>query len=327
MAFKVTSQNKSESSDAPKIDYAALNQYVVDTCDLQDQTTLNGYVAMLVDLGEQEQEDAEVPFVGSAADEAAEIEKNPGTYFKDGINEQTKKSERLKCWPQKPKQAVAFGIDFPDIQLDKGQFFGDDSGDTKPLRLWLGGSFFMGKDIGMVVARPTFLKENTKMGKWGLDAKNVAYQMALSGKLIKPSEVFKAIDIDQLIGLTHQFSARVHMKESKGKSYYTEECKFIGALGRGQSQFEPETPLHLIQMDDDNSTEAVRYLPNHVVNTIKRANNFEGSKLQKQLEERYAQKEEAEEAPTAQKAPAAKVAKPAVKKPMVEDVMDDDLPF
>jgi hypothetical protein len=326
MAFKVTSQNKSESSDAPKIDYAALNQYVVDTCDLQDQTTLNGYVAMLVDLGEQEQEDAEVPFVGSEADEAAEIEKNPNTYFKDSINEQTKKPERLKCWPQKPKQAVAFGIDFPDIQLDKGQFFGDDSGDTKPLRLWLGGSFFMGKDIGMVVARPTFLKITKQTGKWSLSAKHVAYQMAVASRLIKPGETFMPENIDQLLGQTYQFSARVHMKESKGKSYYTEECKFIGALGRGQSQFEPETPLYLVQMDDDNAAEAVHYLPNHVVNTIKRANNFEGSKLQKQLEERYAQKEEAEEAPPAPKAPAAKVARPAVKKPLVEEE-DLESPF
>jgi hypothetical protein len=329
MSFKVTTSTKSESSSAPKIDYNALNEYLVETAGLHDPETVVGYVSMLVDLGNQEQADAEVPFVGSSEEEEKELDKKEGAYFKDGINEKTKKPTRLFCYPQPPKQAVAIAVDFPDILVDKGKFFGDPN--PLPLRLWLGGSFWLGADIGMVVARPAFLKENTKFGNglWSLDSKNVLYQMAVSAGLVKQGEVFRPTQIDQILGTAHQFSAQVCFTENKGKQYYTEKLKFVGKLGRGQAMPELLTTPHMIQLDDENEEDAVRFLPNFVVNTIKRANNFEGSKLQEQLANRTydkpAEKEEKAEAPAPAK-PVAK-AKPVVKKPVVEDDLDETSPF
>ena len=327
MGFKVTSSTKSESSNAPKIDYNALNEYVVETAGLQDPETVVGYVSMIVDLGNQAQEDAEVPFAGSDDEETAELAKKTNSYFKDGIDEKTKKPNRLFCYPQPDKQAVAIAVDFPDILVDKGQFFGDSN--PLPLRLWLGGSFFLGVDIGMVVARPTFLKENTKLGnnKWSLDQKNVLYQMAVSAGLVKPGEVFRPNQIDQLLGTAHQFSAQVCFNEHKGKQYYNEKLKFVGKLGRGQISPELLTTPHLIQLDEDNEEDAVKFLPHFVVNTIKRANNFEGSKLQEQLANRTYDKpaEEKKEAPVAV---APTKAKPVAKKsPVVEDDEDLTSPF
>lgn len=330
MGFKVTTSTKSESSNAPKIDYNALNEYLVETAGLQDPETVVGYVSMLVDLGNQEQADAEVPFVGTSEEEEKELDKKDGAYFKDGINEQTKKPTRLFCYPQPPKQAVAIAVDFPDIIVDKGQFFGNSA--PLPLRMWLSGTFFMGAEIGMVIARPTFLKENTKIGAWSLDQRNVLYQMAVSAGLVKPGEPFTAPQIDQLLGTSHQFSAQISFTESKGKRYLNERLKFVGKLGRGQAMPELLTTPHMIQLDDENEEDAVKFLPNFVVNTIKRANNFKGSKLEKQLANRTydnkpSEKEDKAEAPTPAK-PVAK-AKPVVKKPapVHDDYMDDDIPF
>lgn len=99
MAFKNYSSKK-ETSTESNIDWNALNNYIVETADLQEPTTVPGVVVGLVDLGEQEQEDAEMTFTGGAEAEPAEIAKNPNTYFKDGIDPITRQKVRLKCWPQ-----------------------------------------------------------------------------------------------------------------------------------------------------------------------------------------------------------------------------------
>ena len=135
MVFKTSGVAKNESADKPKVDYDAINQYRVDTAGLEKREVLVGYVAGIVDLGTQKQPDAEYEFDGDADDEAAEIEKNPSTYFKDGVNEKGK-TVRLKCYPQRPVQAVVLAIDFPDITLDIGQFFGKSN--PQPLRMFTG---------------------------------------------------------------------------------------------------------------------------------------------------------------------------------------------
>ena len=64
---------------------------------------------------------------------------------------------RLYDWSvglKKPIQSVAVAVDFPDIMIDKGQFFGAKEENPKPLRLYLGGSFYI-PEIGMVIGRPT----------------------------------------------------------------------------------------------------------------------------------------------------------------------------
>ena len=280
MAFNVTAATRSES-DQPKVDYEKMNQYLVETAGLETKEVLAGYISGIVDLGEQEQDDAEIVFNGDEADEAAAIEKHPLTYFKDGIDEETKKPVRLKCWPQKPIQSVAVSVDFPDIIIDKGQFFGESN--PQPLRLWLGGQFFI-HDVGMVVGRPTPLKENTSLGKWSFDKKHLFHKMAVACKLIKSDEVFKPRDIDQLLGKAFQFETQIYFKEVKGKKYLTEYIKFNGGLGRGQAVPEIVNPPFVVQFTEKNDEEALGQLRWHIINTIKRAKNYEGSEIQKQLE-------------------------------------------
>ena len=316
MSFDTYGVAQNESSGGKTVDFDELNKYVVETAKLQDRETLVGYVSMIVDLGTQEQPDAEVAFKGDEDDEKEEVAKNPNTYFKDGIDQQTRKPVRLKCWPQKPVQCVAVAVDFPEVMLDKGKFFG--TSDEKPLRLWLGGQFY-NKTLGkMVVARPTPLKVNKKLGDWSLDQKHLFYKMAVADKLIKPGEIFLPKDIDKLLGKSFQFATQVFFKAgSDGKMYYNEYINFVGALGRGQVAPTPITTPLLIQMNKESDEQAVREVRAHVLNTCRLASNWEGSALQKQVDSTRGQQKEGGQS---------KQTVPAKDLPVTPD-FDDDIPF
>lgn len=340
MAFDVEVTRNEVSNNKPNVDWAAMNQYVVDTCKLQKPKTIVGVVAGIVDLGYQEQPDAEYPFVGTAADEEAAIAEKPDTYFKDGIDQTTKKKVRLKCWPVKPVQCVAVAVDFPRIMLNKGQFFGDDSGEEKPLRMWLGDTFWI-DGVGSVVARPTPLKEinlekdRSKAARWSLSQLHLFYKMAVAAEMIEPGEIFKSTRIDELIGKAFQFQVQIYMREGKdGKQYMTEKIKFVGGLGDGQTVPENPNEPFLVMFKRINSEEALKNLRVHVINTIKRAQNYNGSAIQKQLgdEVQPAKEVKPESKPEQVRTPAApaKASKTAAKVKQVEpDFTGDesDLPF
>jgi len=315
MAFTTSAVAKNENSTKTEVSYEELNKYVVETAGLQDRENLIGYISGIVDLGQQNMPDAEVVFTGSKAEEEAEVEKNPNTYFEDGYDPVSKKQVRFKKWPQKPVQCVAVSVDFPDIILDKGKFFGKSS--PAPLRLWMGGSFYI-PGQGMVIGRPTPLKINKSSGEWSFDKKHLFHKMAVASKLIKADDVFLPQDIDQLLGKAFQFEAQVFFKESKGKEYFTEYLKFLGGLGRGQAAPEVLLDPFLIEFDGDLTPTKMQNLRSHVINTIKQANNYEGSKIQEYLENRSSKPTEQ----STKKETPAKVSKPSK---VVEDDVDDGL--
>lgn len=318
--FNAYGASQNESKKESNVDFGEINKYVVETAGLQERETLIGIVSMIVDLGTQKQPDAEVAFTGSEEDERMEIASKPATYFKDGIDPQTKKPVRLKCWPQKDVQAVALAIDFPQISVDKGQFYGDSK--PLPLRLWLGDQFYNQATQKMVVARPTYLKINKKLGFWSFDQKHLLYKMAVAAKLIKPGEAFLPQDIDKLLGQAFQFEAQVFFKKGKdGKSYYNEYVKFVSGLGRGQSAPESSVKPLLIGFMDDNDPQAIKEVRAHVLNTCRLASNWSGSKLEKQVGEVRGQqssasqpKEQPKPSGNAQQAPE-------------DDFDDSDVPF
>jgi hypothetical protein len=346
MAFRVANVPQNNSGEGSNVDFDAINRYVVETAGLEDRETVPGIISSIVDLGIQKQPDAETTFTGDADEEAEIIAKFPDTYFKDGVDQETKQEVRLKCWPQKPVQCVALSVDFPDIVVDKGQFF--DESKPLPLRLYLGGQFYI-PGQGMIVARPTPLRvvnldKTRKTKKWSLAQNNILHKMAVAAKLIKADEVFLPQDIDKLLGKAFQFDAQVFFKKSGSKEYYTEYVKFATALGRGQSIGELEVTPYIVEFDGDNEDEAIKGLRSHVVNTIKQAENFAGSKIAKQIEALRGKKAESagdsddvgDESDTPEPEAPAKP-KPAARKPAAkkepakvegtDDNVDGDLPW
>lgn len=340
MAFETYGSGEKQERKST-VDFDALNAYVIETADLKERTVLAGIVSGIVDLGLQEQEDAAVEWKGTEEEEAAEIAARPGTYFETGPNPDANKKGmvRLKRWKQKPIQSVAIAVDFPDILLNKGQFFGEE-GEEKPLRMYLGGQFYT-QEHGAIMGRTTPLKvtKNTKE-KWSFNKKHVFYQMASAAKLIDASkdDAFIPADIDKLLGQAFNFEAQIFMKENKGKEYYTEYIKFQGALTRGQKAPEGEVKTFMIQFNKENDLADLKELRSHVKNTIKLASNFTGSKLEAQLQELYDsyksqsdnQEQDADDNQEEAPAPVVEKKKPVQKKTSPKsgfDDMDDDVPF
>lgn len=331
MAF-ATVINTPEGGNKKDIDFEAMNEAIIEQAGLQERETLIGVVSVIADLGTQNLPDAEMVFTGNESDEEKEIEKNPNTYFKTQWDYESKKEQRFKCYPQKPQQCVAFAVDFPDIVVDKGIFFGESK--PLPLRIWMGGQFYI-PSIGMVVQRPTPLKVNKKLhDTWSLDQKHLAYKMAVAAKIIKPGEVFLPSRIDELLGQAFQFETQVYMKDGKdGKSYFTEYIKFVGGLGRGMKAPETSIEPSLLQFNEDNKDEDIQTLRNHIINTMKQASNYSGSKIEAQIDRLKGTSKKAEPASEPAKEVPAKATKPKKEtKPKVAekdpfDDMDDDIPF
>lgn len=280
MAFNTygVSENSGKKSD---FDFDAFNRDIVAQADLTERAVLTGVVAAIIDLGTQNRADAELEFKGSEEDERLEVAKNPNTYFKDGKNDKGDKV-RLKCFPQRPIQCVVFAVDFPDVIVDKGKHFGESN--PLPLRLYLGGQYYM-QGAGMLVQRPTEMKVVKTDKGWSFDKKHLCHKMAVAAKLVEPDGVFLPQDIDKLLGKSFQFEAQVFMKKAKdGKEYYTEYVKFMGALPRGGKPAELPYGPSLVQFTTENKDSDIKDLRAHVVNTIKRANNYEGSKIKEQIE-------------------------------------------
>ena len=296
-------------SDKPKVDFDALNKYVVETCQLQQPETLLGVVAVIADLGTQKLPDSEYDL--DKEDEGLTIEeltvkhsallaenhpteKQVGKITKFGKSYDGMKKEWVirKFVKQADRQAVAMAIDFPDITLDKGKFFGETEPNPKPLRLWLGGQYwnkFIGEKGKMLIQNVIPLKV-TNIAQppakvWSMNPKSIPHKMAVASKVVETGEAFLPQDIDKLLGKTLQFKAQVFFnKGTDGKQYYTEKVSFAAGLARGQTERSVEN-TYLVQFNKENDPQALKELRAHVINTIEQATNFEGSAIQKQLDE------------------------------------------
>jgi hypothetical protein len=284
MAFNARNTKSEGTFDNSNM--VAMNEYVVKEAKLEDKDTLVGYVSMLVDLGKQIQEDGQMDSDIPANEEAEYIEKNPTNYFKDFKDPKTKKTKRVKCFPVKAQQCVAIAIDFPDILLDKGQFFGDKTGTKIPLRLWLGGQFFRKGEGVMTIGRPISLQNRKNdEGKWSFAKNHQLYKMADAAKLLDSDDCFVASQIDELLGKAFQFEVQIHFNEGNdGKKYYTEYIKFLGALGRKDTEPEIIVEPMMVQFTEDNDDVAIKDLRSHIINTMRLSVEYAGSKVAHQIE-------------------------------------------
>ena len=317
-------------TDGPRkeIDWNAMNLEVIEAAGTADESrSIPGIISGIVDLGEQNLPDAEQVFKDGQAAEDAELAKGGNTYFKDGIDKDTGKPARLKCWPQKPVQQIALTVDFVQAQVDKGKYFGNSN--PAPLRMLLNGEFTLPSDKIKVVGRPYNIRETKHdigggKTRWAFAKNNGIHKLAAAAKLLDKDGLFTKERIGELLGKVLQFEFRVYMKPhktDKTKSFFTEEIKLVGKVPEGIPLPEvPEGLLYGVNLYGENDPTAVKQLRACIKNTIKRANNYAGSAL-----------EAAFEAEGGNTTPAAKEEKAAPKADVApvppSDNFDDDIPF
>ena len=284
MAFGVYKSNGSESSGSD-VDFEAMNKHIVETAALQQPETLIGFISSIVDVGIQEQEDGKMESDLSEEQEveavAAAEAKGEKVYFETLFDYESKKDKRYRRFPLKAAQCVVVTVDFPDIMVDKGQFFGES--EPKPLRLLMGGEF-QPSGSKRIAAKPLALnvRKNEKTNnKWSMPFNHTLYKMAVAAKIVNQGDPFVPDRIDELLGKALQFKAQVYMKDDK---YFTEKCAFAAGLARGQKEpVVDQSLLSMIQFKEENAEDQLKMLRASIKNTMRKAANFADSKIKDQI--------------------------------------------
>lgn len=328
--FVTTTTTQNNGGERKVVDWDGLNSHVIEMAKTQDKArSVPGIISGIIDLGEQNLDDAEQVFNGDAAAEAAAIADKPATYFKDGFDDKGNPC-RLKCWPQKPVQQMAVTIDFPQVMVDKGKFFGNSN--PQPLRLLLNREFTLPGDKTKIVASPYNIRETKHdigggKSTWAFAKNNGLHKLADACGLLDSNGLFTKNRIGELLGKVAQFQFQVFMKPGKnGGSFFQEVVKLVGMVPEGVPLPEaPEGTLYGVNLYAPNDAEAVKQLRVCIKNHIKRANNYEGSILKTELEALEGNRQGADSAPAEEKAKPQGITPQSA--PADDDDFDDDVPF
>lgn len=336
-----------ENTNTSTVDYEALQNHIIEKAGTQDKhRTITGYIGAYYSLGKQEQSPYEAIYEESAKDFANMkkfVDEGKATVKKGNINIDGTWHNDVMVYskPRPPREAIALGIYFPQIIVDKAQFFEEGASDPRPLMLVMGGETFVKRldDSGRsekVIQYPTFIQETTNnpSGTWGLGQTTTLHKIGAALGLLNEHNLLKIERLGELLGKPLQFRMRVWNKPNKsGGTWYTEEVKYVSEVPEGLNPPEfDESYIHGINFDKPNDPDTVKNLRVEVVNTIKRAVNYEGSIIQKEIEEyRVYNKDNDQQTPPTEQ-PVAKVDTPAQKvttqkETVVDEFVEPELDF
>lgn len=289
--FNVTKTTTTEGGSKKEVDWDKLHEHIISAAGTEKKArSIPGVISGIYDLGEQNRGDAEIDvddaefrkkfpeYDGSDSSKKLIASKRNGSYFKDEAG------KTFYCYPQKAVQQVAIAVDFPQILVDKGQFFGKSN--KLPLRMLLNGEFSINKE--RIVGKPfSIVEKKYDDGVWAFAKNNGLHKLADAVEILDERGYFTKDRIGELLGKVALFKMRVWMKPAKtgDKKFFTEEISLSGPIPEGVNVPEyDESILHGVNLYGENDEESVKQLRLCVKNTIARANNFEGSDIQKMLE-------------------------------------------
>lgn len=329
---QVATSNNQSNADRPKVDWDAMNKYMVDNIGTQKKAkAMIGIISGIVDLGLQVQEDAKMEWKGDEESEREELAKNPEQYFETLPNDKGVPT-RYKRWSVKPCQQVALTVDFPSIMINKGQFFGDENAQEHPLRMILNGEFYM-KEVGKIVGKPYNIKENRNDdGSWSFKSNTQLHKLAAATDVLDEKGRFKPNMIGKLLGKAALFEVHVHLQEGRdGKQYLNEKVKLSGQVPDMMVPMIPELApeyIYGVNFKGVQDPKILKQLRQSVINTMKLAQNFEGSDIQKALEALSNGKvEDKSSDKSAGNKPVKEVKQPAPQPAPDFDSFDDEIPF
>lgn len=336
--FVFNAQTPQSNPETSNIDFDALSKHVVETVGCSEKPeALIGIVSGVIDLGLQAQEDAKMEWKGSDA-EKAEIEAKAARgeskeYFEVVPHGQNNVPTLCKRWPVKAQRCSAITVDFPDILVNKGQFYNEDKvGEDLPFRALLNNEFGL-KGVGKVVGKPYSLREQRNDdGTWGFKNNTILFKLAQATNQLDAQGNFKPAMLGNLIGEAAMFNVHVYMNEHAGKNYLNEKLAFNGPVPKAMQKMVPvldEKHMYVVNFKGEQDLEVLKNLRQSVINTMKMAEDFEGSDVQKALIEIGKVKvgdetgKPQQEAPRQEKPQAA----PQPTETIDFDSFDDDVPF
>ncbi len=174
-----------------------------------------------------------------------------------------------------PRQEVGFFVDFPNIIVDKGQFFGESN--PAPYRVLLGGVF--DRQPAQKTKVEGYPNDNRV---WVFGDKSRATKLAKAAKLKDLKDGFAQDRLLELIGTAITFNVEVFINSA---GYLQEKVTNPSPVMNGVPIPEIDQDLLLyVGLKEDNEVYQVKMLPKAVKDYIKSALDYEGSKLLNQLE-------------------------------------------
>lgn len=331
--FVTTTTTQTEGAGRREVKWDELNAHVVAAAGGGKVRSIPGVISGLIDLGEQNLEDAAIQTTDAqfrkkfpAYDGSEEQKAVVAAEYAKRENVRFEMVDGVEClrYVQAPVQQLAVMVDFPQVLVDKGQYFGNSN--PMPLRLPLNGEFTLPGEKVKVVGKPYNIKEmkhDIGGGKsvWAFAKNNGIHKLADAVGLLDNNGLFSKGRIGELLGKIAQFQFQVYMKPGKsGGEFFTETIKLVGMVPEGVPLPEvPEGILHGVNLYSDNDPTSVSQLRVAIKNTIKRANNYAGSPLAAMLDASNTQTS----------SPAKEEVKDKVEGivPVVNDDQDDDVPF
>lgn len=329
------------SENTSNIDFDALTKHVVEAVGCAEAPeSMIGIVSGVIDLGLQVQEDAKMEWKGTD-EEKAEVEAKAARgeskeYFEVVPHGQNNVPTLCKRWPVKPQRCAAITIDFPEVLVNRGQFFDEDKvGEELPYRGLLNNEFGQ-KGIGKVVGKPYSLREQRNDdGTWSLKNNTILFKLGQATKQLDEKGNFKPAYLGNLIGEAAMFNVHVYTNKSGDKEYLNEKLSFNGPVPKAMVKMIPtldEKFMYMVNFKGEQDLEVLKTLRQSIINTMKQAEDFEGSDVQRALIEIGKIKEgettaKPDAKPTAQPAKPAQQAPAPKQEPVDFDSFDDDLPF
>ncbi len=279
-------------------------------------------VSLIVDLGTQER---------------ADIWKKPdGTVVNEG-------TEGAAAFEQKPVQQVVVFADLVNDTVDYGGEIG-----KAHYRLMLNASFAgVVKGINFSKSPPMDAKGKKIEGKeWALHPQNLLTKLA---KATGKEEIIESAKINQLLNMPFMADVEVKETDSGKQDKDGNDIVYKNVNYKGASKVAPVATGEQDENGDDIETipvfnelktapacitfsnakkEDIKWIRQNIIKMIKQANNYAGSNMEKAIQAFEAEKKAANEDGEAEKpakAPAKKAAAP--KKPVAQDIPDDDIPF
>lgn len=318
-------QTEGNGGSHPDVDFDALMEYKLKALGGEGKHDFIGVVTRLDQLGLQQQDRQTVVWDDKAkAEHAWRFElndkgevKDPSAHIEDTVY--GGKVQECLIYSRKPAQQVAVSVDFPEVMLDIGQFYGDESGTLKPFREIIGSNGFLPKfklGKGKVIAKPFNLTE-TNVNRQKKDAK-AYYAIAKNSKLhsmaewagvLDDEENIKAAQLGKLIGQPMNFEVDVKIDEWEKDGNTNRRLKVdimpVSKLSvRDRKAYDEELAdlikpesFGVVQFNAANKPEFLKDLRKETINTMKMALNFDESVIKGELEEAGKLKEDTPKAP------------------------------
>ncbi len=315
-------QSGGGENSGTQVDWEALNKHVSETvqealgCEEGTPSAAVGILSGIVDYGlHQDPERVEPMDEGDAKTKEwkqRQVDSKKATVDENGMFH----------FQAPPRQEVGFFVDFPNIIVDKGQFFGESN--PAPYRVLLGGVF--NKEPAQKTKVEGYPNDNRV---WVFGDKSRATKLAKAAKLKDLKDGFAQDRLLELIGTAITFNVEVFINSA---GYLQEKVTNPSPVMNGVPIPEIDQDLLLyVGLKEDNEVGQVKMLPKAAKDYIKSANDYEGSKLQKQLEELEKDNSEkgGDQKPAAPKQTPVEKKEPAPKAvPPQENIdFDDDIPF